>query len=49
MTVHQSKGLQFDVVVLPELDARLKGMTPDVVVDRPRHIDPIGASLSVCG
>lgn len=41
MTVHQSKGLQFDIVVLPELDSRLQGITPDVVVDRRRNIDPI--------
>ena len=34
MTVHQSKGLQFDIVVLPELDGRLKGQPPRVVVGR---------------
>ncbi len=34
MTVHQSKGLQFDVVVLPELEADLVGQSPTVVVGR---------------
>ena len=28
MNIHQSKGLQFDIVVLPELDGRLSGLTP---------------------
>ncbi|MEX0702788.1 MAG: UvrD-helicase domain-containing protein [Planctomycetales bacterium] len=40
MTVHQSKGLQFDVVVLPELDASLKGQPPRFVAGRPHPIDP---------
>ncbi|HEV2973271.1 MAG TPA: UvrD-helicase domain-containing protein [Pirellulales bacterium] len=42
MTVHQAKGLQFDFVVLPELDVNLKGrQTPRVVVDRPTALEPI--------
>ena len=41
MTVHQAKGLEFDVVVLPELDGRLKGQTPNLAVGRERPIDPI--------
>jgi len=41
MTVHQSKGLQFDIVVLPELDARLVGQPPEVVLGRPRPTAPI--------
>lgn len=40
MTIHQSKGLQFSHVVLPELDGQLLGMVPSVLVDRP---DPLGA------
>jgi ATP-dependent exoDNAse (exonuclease V) beta subunit len=43
MTIHQSKGLQFDIVVLPELDVDIAGQLPDVVVDRPRPTEPITA------
>ncbi|HEX4131857.1 MAG TPA: UvrD-helicase domain-containing protein [Pirellulales bacterium] len=45
MTVHQAKGLQFDIVVLPELDIQLKGQTPSVVVDRET---PSGPAVRVC-
>ncbi len=38
MTVWQAKGLEFDVVVAPELDKSLVGQTPAVMVDRPRPI-----------
>jgi ATP-dependent exoDNAse (exonuclease V) beta subunit len=41
MTVHQSKGLQFDIVVLPELDMGLTGQPPQIVVGRPRPTDDI--------
>ena len=41
MTVHQSKGLQFDIVVLPELDARLVGQPPQLVVGRADPTEPI--------
>lgn len=34
MTVHAAKGLQFDAVILPELDAQLIGKPPSVVVGR---------------
>jgi len=41
MTIHQSKGLQFDAVVLPELDARfISGQTP-VAVGRATPTSPI--------
>jgi ATP-dependent helicase/nuclease subunit A len=40
MTVHQSKGLQFDVVVLPELDEKLQGQPSRSVVDRPNPAAP---------
>jgi len=37
MTVHQAKGLEFDVVVLPELDAPLvRGTYQEVIAYRPR-------------
>jgi ATP-dependent exoDNAse (exonuclease V) beta subunit len=40
MTIHGAKGLQFDVVVLPELDAGLTGQTPAFVIGRdPRSLD----------
>lgn len=41
MTVHQSKGLEFDVVVLPDLDGRLIGQPSQVVVNKPSPTEPI--------
>ncbi|MGH7194629.1 MAG: UvrD-helicase domain-containing protein, partial [Candidatus Saccharimonadales bacterium] len=41
MTIHQSKGLEFDIVVLPQLDKKLTGQTPPVVVGRPAPTAPI--------
>ncbi len=41
MTVHQSKGLQFDLCVLPELDKQLKGQFPQLVVGRAGPAQPI--------
>jgi ATP-dependent exoDNAse (exonuclease V) beta subunit len=41
MTVHQSKGLQFDIVVLPELDYRFIGQTADMVVGRKGPTEPV--------
>jgi ATP-dependent helicase/nuclease subunit A len=43
MTVHQSKGLEFDIVVLPQLDARLVGQPDWFVVERPRAVEPVDA------
>ncbi|MEO1235418.1 MAG: UvrD-helicase domain-containing protein [Planctomycetota bacterium] len=40
MTVHKSKGLQFDAVVLPDLDGRMK-FDEAVLVDRPDALSPI--------
>ena len=34
MTIHSAKGLQFDVVVLPELDTSLTGKAPTFVAGR---------------
>ena len=45
MTVHQSKGLEFDHVVLPELDLQLTGQTPSFVIDRP---EPTAPANRVC-
>ncbi|MCA9084548.1 MAG: UvrD-helicase domain-containing protein [Planctomycetaceae bacterium] len=41
MTVHQSKGLEFDIVVLPDLDQKLVGQPDVFVVDRPSPTEPI--------
>ncbi len=41
MTVHQSKGLEFDIVVLPELDFSLTGQTPPFVTERPQPTAPV--------
>ncbi|MBL8826994.1 MAG: UvrD-helicase domain-containing protein [Planctomycetaceae bacterium] len=43
MTVHQSKGLQFDIVVLPELEGSIRGLIPKMVVEQSRPVDPITA------
>jgi ATP-dependent exoDNAse (exonuclease V) beta subunit len=45
MTVHQAKGLEFDIVVLPDLDVGLIGQASAFVVDRP---DPAGPVVKVC-
>ncbi len=41
MTIHQAKGLEFDVVVLPELDGQIAGQPPPLVVGRPGPTQPI--------
>jgi ATP-dependent exoDNAse (exonuclease V) beta subunit len=43
MTIHQAKGLQFAIVVLPELDIPLEGHIPPVVVGRTAPTHPITA------
>ncbi|MGQ9606846.1 MAG: UvrD-helicase domain-containing protein [Thermogutta sp.] len=45
MTIHASKGLQFPIVVLPDLDQRLEGQTPKLAADRG---DPRGKYDWVC-
>ncbi len=39
MTIHASKGLEFDLVVLPDLDQPLLTQTPGIIVHRPRPLD----------
>ncbi len=41
MTVHQSKGLQFDVVLLPDLDDRWPGPSPVCVATRNHPMAPV--------
>lgn len=41
MTIHQAKGLQFDIVVLPDLDARLIGQPGACVVGQTDPTAPI--------
>ena len=41
MTVHQAKGLQFDIVVLPDLDALFTGQSDAFVVGQPSPTEPI--------
>lgn len=41
MTIHQSKGLQFDAVVLPELNVSLKPRSPRVLEYRESVLGPI--------
>jgi ATP-dependent exoDNAse (exonuclease V) beta subunit len=45
MTVHQAKGLQFDIVVLPELDHQVPGQAPDLVAG---NVDPAEPPDAVC-
>ncbi len=48
MTVHQSKGLEFDAVFLPELHKNLIGQSPQCIADLPDlGAPPIGMSRSV--
>lgn len=41
MTIHQSKGLEFDAVILPELESKLVGKAPPVVFERDGETGPI--------
>lgn len=44
MTIHQSKGLEFDAVFLPDLDLSIRGMTPTFVA---RSVDRMSAPIGV--
>ncbi len=43
MNIHQSKGLEFDIVVLPELDVPLGSSPPQVVTGRKSPVAPVEA------
>ncbi|MDA1013022.1 MAG: UvrD-helicase domain-containing protein [Planctomycetota bacterium] len=40
MTIHQAKGLEFDIVVLVDLDGDLTGQTPSFVTGQPSPTEP---------
>ncbi|MCX7414455.1 MAG: UvrD-helicase domain-containing protein [Planctomycetia bacterium] len=46
MTIHKAKGLEFDLVVLTDLDRKLVAHQPRVVVDRAGPLAPIRRVLS---
>jgi ATP-dependent exoDNAse (exonuclease V) beta subunit len=43
MTIHQSKGLEFDLVVLPDLEGSFRGQPPTVVTKREKPAAPVTA------
>lgn len=43
MTIHSAKGLEFDAVVLPELDCKMVPSTPSYLTERPDPYGPIRA------
>jgi ATP-dependent helicase/nuclease subunit A len=46
MTIHKSKGLEFPVVIIPDLGGRTRGGSTGVLRDRPANAeDPVGAWL----
>ena len=45
MTIHKAKGLEFDIVVLPDLDGKLIGMPPKVIVSRNSPTAPVNFVL----
>ena len=45
MTIHGAKGLEFDIVVLPDLDTKLVGMPPKVVVSQQSPTEPVNFVL----
>ena len=49
MTIHKSKGLEFDIVVLPDLEKSLSRSTPLVVTDRKSPADPIHMVIRYTG
>jgi ATP-dependent exoDNAse (exonuclease V) beta subunit len=48
MTIHQAKGLEFDIVVLPELSTKLTGQTKPFVAGRPKPAAPIDVVCRYC-
>jgi ATP-dependent helicase/nuclease subunit A len=49
LTVHVAKGLEFPVVILPDLEWERRADTPRLVVDRRPHAAALGVSLGKVG
>jgi ATP-dependent exoDNAse (exonuclease V) beta subunit len=49
MTVHQAKGLEFDIVVLADLESSLIGQRGDLAIGRPSPTAPIDRVCRRCG
>ncbi|NLI00252.1 MAG: UvrD-helicase domain-containing protein [Chthonomonadales bacterium] len=49
MTIHQAKGLQFDIVVAPDLSSRIPAANPLAVEERAREADPPHTVLAYPG
>jgi len=45
MTIHRAKGLEFDIVVLPDLAGNLVGQTPKVIVSQDSPTAPVNFVL----
>ena len=45
MTIHKAKGLEFDIVVLPDLDGKLIGQPPKVIVSKDSPAAPVNFVL----
>ena len=43
MNIHQAKGLEFDVVYLPDLEGKMAGQEPPFVTERPRPTERVSA------
>lgn len=49
MTIHRSKGLEFDIVVLPQLDKKIQGISPEVITHRPTPLSDIDSVFRYVG
>ncbi|MCC6809373.1 MAG: UvrD-helicase domain-containing protein [Deltaproteobacteria bacterium] len=49
MTIHQSKGLEFDVAVVADIEEPLRGRTPLVAFDRPSPVEPPARAFRYVG
>jgi ATP-dependent exoDNAse (exonuclease V) beta subunit len=45
MTIHGAKGLEFDIVILPDLNGKLVGMPPKVIVSKKSPTAPVNFVL----
>ena len=49
MTIHRSKGLEFDIVVLPQLDKKFDGNSPKVIAHRDKPLSAIDSVFRYVG